>query len=121
MSEEDCIFLSASTNAGAGTVEGRAFNARRMGDQIHGRNTTKENEEIDIGRRHGAERLYRKELVYCTISHAHIGIPGILEPKRSSLWNFFHASFLFTISKSLFATSCLHSSLGTLACADVSE
>jgi hypothetical protein len=77
MSEEDRIFLSASTNAGAGTVEGSAFNARRIGDQIHRRNTTKENKEIDIGRRHGAERLYRKELVYCTISHAHTSIPGL--------------------------------------------
>jgi hypothetical protein len=37
MSEEDLVLLSASPNAGAGTVEGRAFKARRIGDQIYGR------------------------------------------------------------------------------------
>jgi hypothetical protein len=40
-------------------------------------NTTKENEEVNIRRRHEAERLYQKELVYYIISHAYTSIPGI--------------------------------------------
>jgi hypothetical protein len=52
------ILLSPSPNAGAGTVEGSAFEARRIRHQMRGRNTAKGNEEIDIGRRLEAQRLY---------------------------------------------------------------
>lgn len=40
---------------GAGTVEGSVFKARRIGDQMHGRNATRENEEVGIGRRQEVE------------------------------------------------------------------
>ncbi len=53
MSKVDLI-LSPSPNAGAGTVEGSAFKARRIGDQIYGRNTINGNKENDIGSRHEA-------------------------------------------------------------------
>jgi len=43
-----------------------------------GETPQKENEEIDIGRRHKAHRLYGKHLMYCTISRAFIDIPGII-------------------------------------------
>ena len=33
---------------------------------------------VDIGRRHKAQRVYRKQLMYYTISHSFIGIPGII-------------------------------------------
>jgi len=36
------------------------------------------NEEVDIGRRHEAQRVYRKQLMYYTISHSFIDIPGII-------------------------------------------
>jgi hypothetical protein len=39
--------------------------------------TPQENEEVDIGRRHEAHRLYGKQIVYYTISRAFIDIPGI--------------------------------------------
>jgi len=38
------------------------------GDQMHGQNTARGNEEVDIRRRHEAERLYRKELVARTLA-----------------------------------------------------
>ena len=40
--------------------------------------TTQEKMEVVIRRRHEAQRLYRKQLMYYTISRAFIGIPGII-------------------------------------------
>jgi hypothetical protein len=40
--------------------------------------TPQENEEVGIGRRHEAHRLYGKQFVYYTISRAFIDIPSIL-------------------------------------------
>jgi len=59
MSREDLVLLLSSPMAGAGTAKGSGvqIEARRIGDQMHRRNTTEENEEIDIGRRHEAQRL----------------------------------------------------------------
>jgi len=37
----------------------------------------KENEEVDIGRRHEAARLYGKQFIYYTISRTFIDIHGI--------------------------------------------
>jgi hypothetical protein len=77
--DEDLILLSASLNAGAGTVEGSGVQGEEDGgDQMHEQNTTKENREIDIGRRQEVENLYGKQLMYYTISRAFIGIPGII-------------------------------------------
>jgi hypothetical protein len=55
-------------------VEGEA---RRMGSDA-GRNTTTENREVDMGSRHEAQRIYRKQLMYYTISRAFIVISGIV-------------------------------------------
>jgi hypothetical protein len=69
--DEDLILLSASLNAGAGTVEGSGVQGEEDGgDQMHEQNTTKENREIDIGRRQEVENLYGKQLMYYTISRA---------------------------------------------------
>ena len=53
------------------------FKAKRIGDQMHGRNTTRD-EEVDIGRGHEAQRLYRQQLMYYIISRAFIGIPSLI-------------------------------------------
>ena len=45
---------------------------------MHERNTARDNEEVDIGRRHEVQRVYRKQLMYYTISHAFIDIAGII-------------------------------------------
>ena len=58
MSERDPILLFPSLNEGACMVEGSGVQGEEDGgDQMHVRNTTKGNEEIDIGRRHEAQRL----------------------------------------------------------------
>jgi len=62
MSNEDLVLLSASPDAGAVMVREAGFKARRMGDQMHGRNTTRD-EEVDIGRGHEVQRLYRQQLM----------------------------------------------------------
>ena len=78
MSEEDLVLLEAGPITEAGTVEESVFKARRIEDQMHGQNTTKENEEVDIERRHEVQHLYGKRFVYYTISHAFIDILGII-------------------------------------------
>lgn len=69
-------FCQPSPDAGAGTVEGKCvqIDARRIGDQVHGRNTPAENEKIDIRSRHEAQRLFGKQMVHYTISRAFLGI-----------------------------------------------
>ena len=44
---------------------------------MHGRNTTRD-KEVDIGRGHEVQRLYRQQLMYYIISRAFIDIPGII-------------------------------------------
>jgi hypothetical protein len=45
----------------------------------------KENEEVDIGRRHEAARLYGKQFIYYTISRPFIDINGIIVSYSSPL------------------------------------
>jgi hypothetical protein len=63
-----------------------AFKARRMGDQMHGRKHHKRNEEVE-GRRHEAQRLCWKQLMYYPCSLAswyHCLIQDSLEPIQST-------------------------------------
>jgi hypothetical protein len=72
------ILLLASP---AGSRHGRGKRRSRRGgwgDQTHGRNATKGNEEVGLGGRHEVQRLDWQQLMYYTISRAFIGIPGII-------------------------------------------
>jgi hypothetical protein len=67
------------SHPGAGTVEGSGFQIEaNKGDQMRGWNATEENGEFVIGNRYEAHLLYRKQLMYYTISRAFIDIPGII-------------------------------------------
>ena len=84
--------------------EGSAFKARRLGDQMYRRNTIKENEEIDIRRRHEAQRPYGTQLVYYTVTRErHLGY----------ILNVFSTSFLI-ISSQFALRSMINSVLLTL-------
>jgi hypothetical protein len=67
MFERDLILLSASSNAGGGSVERSGVQSDENTGQMLGWNTTKENGEVVIGNRHEAQRLYGKQLVYYEI------------------------------------------------------
>lgn len=45
---------------------------------MYGRNATEENADIVTGSKHEAHRIYGKQLIYYKISHAFIGIHGII-------------------------------------------
>lgn len=45
---------------------------------MDGRNSTKENEEADIGRRHEVQRLYTKQFLYYMMIYVFIDISGII-------------------------------------------
>lgn len=102
MSEEDRILLSASTNAEAGTVEGSAFNVRRIGDQIHKRNITKEMRRL-TSEGDMRSNVFRKQFVYYVMNSAFIDVLSIIV-----LYSFSPRPFVTFLNRRVPGRNCTH-------------